>query len=217
MSMPRPQRSDRDRQSRSERFARSLARLAGREAAGEPPPDGAATPGRPPDRAALATLRRGLGKAPGTVAAVNQYVVPYLPPEPSPNDDAYYLVAALFGWHPWAPWNRERGRWRSNLGVSFAWAAHAKPGEPDRSAGIQRRFIALLSADRADLDSHLRHAVQRFASHEVPVDWALLLDDILAWDAADRRVQRRWARAYWGAAPDAEEAPDSGQPAVASV
>lgn len=204
MSMPPPSNPP-TRSSNSERFAAALAKLAGRNQTGQPLAGPTAASGPGPDRAALATLRRGLGKPPGAVAAINQYVVPYLPPERPYGDDAYYLVAALFGWHPAAPWNRPRGRWQSNLGASFAWALGVAP---KRAEGISRRFIALLNADADDLGSHLRHAARLFADHEVPVDWAQLVDDVIWWDAAGRPVQRRWARSFYAARPDGDAMTD---------
>src|SRR5436190_6501763 len=75
-------------------------------------------------RAALAGLRRGLGRAPGTVAEVEPHVAPFLPERPSWRDDAYYLVASLFAVYPAGSWKRAEGeRGLSNLGASFAWLA----------------------------------------------------------------------------------------------
>lgn len=140
------------------------------------------------DRAALAALRRGVGKPPGAVAEMNRYVVPWLPTSPW-ADDAYYQVAALFALHG-ESWRGERDRWRSNLGASFA-----RLGD---DAGAERRFVALLNAHRDDLMAHVRRAVTLLRARDVAVDWGQLLRDILAWDHPERWVQRRWARAYWG-------------------
>ena len=63
---------------------------------------------------------------------------------------------------------------------------------------VDRRFTVLLGANREDLPQHLRHAVSLLKSKDVPVDWARLLDDLKWWDDDDRRVQRRWAKAFWG-------------------
>ena len=52
------------------------------------------------DRGALASLRRGLGRPPGTVADMYRYVVRWLPDDaPRWREDAYYLIAALFAYH----------------------------------------------------------------------------------------------------------------------
>jgi len=53
------------------------------------------------DRAALAALRRGLGQPPGTVASMYPYVVRWLGDDTPPwQEAAYYLIAALFAYHP---------------------------------------------------------------------------------------------------------------------
>lgn len=147
------------------------------------------------DRGALAALRRGLGQPPGTVAAMYPYVVPWLPAEARPwQEAAYYLVAALFALHP-APGGV------GNLGYSFRLAERQEPGErgaDERASANERRFVALLAAHPDDLPDRLRQAISFLASKEVPVNWHQLFRDIARWADASRRVQNEWARAYWG-------------------
>jgi CRISPR system Cascade subunit CasB len=152
------------------------------------------------NRAALAALRRGLGKPPGTTPEMYPYVVPLAPER---GDDAYYLVAALFAWHP-SPWHGT-GR-SSNLGASMAHVARESGSE-----SIERRFVAMLNAPSEDLPEHLRHAVGLCRAHEVPVNWLQLLRDLQRWDMAGsgyRQVQRRWAGSFWNATPAEAAATD---------
>lgn len=148
------------------------------------------------DRAALATLRRALGKAPGE--SIEAYPIVYralggadLPPW---AEEPYFIVAPLFALYPEGGWPGEAkpGQPR-NLGVSFARLAQSVD-----SGSIEKRFQALLDSRRRELPERLRHAVSLLRAHEAPIDWLQLLRDLRAWDADDRRVQRRWARAYWG-------------------
>jgi CRISPR system Cascade subunit CasB len=140
------------------------------------------------DRGALAALRRGLGQSPGTVAGMYRYVVPWLPDDvPSWLEDAYYLVAALFAYHP------DAGG-AGNMGDHFA---RARGPQGDDTA-IERRFTALLAAHPDDLGFYLRQAVSFLKSKEVPVNWHQLLSDVLGWGHPGRYVQRRWASAFWG-------------------
>jgi len=142
------------------------------------------------NRGALAALRRGLGQPPGTVADMYRYVVPWLSDDARPwREDAHYLIAALFAYHP-----KEGGT--GNLGDHFACAR--KP-RGDNTA-IERRFTALLAAHPDDLPSYLRQAVSFLKSKEVPVNWHQLLSDVMAWGHPDLRdrVQKDWARAFWG-------------------
>lgn len=140
------------------------------------------------DRGALAALRRGLGQPPGTVADMYRYVVPWLSDETPPlRETAYYLIAALFAYHPDAGGT-------GNMGRHFARTCDP---QGDNSA-IERRFTALLAAHPDDLDFYLRQAISFLKSKEVPVNWHQLLSDVLAWDHPDRYVQQQWARAFWG-------------------
>jgi CRISPR system Cascade subunit CasB len=183
------------------RFAEHLASLAGRE-------DGDA-------RAALAALRRGLGKEPGEAAEAARYVFPWLRRDALPQQvDAYFQVAALFATHQ-LPWHRGENDRTLNLGGSFR--RLAGPAGSDEDAGAERRFVALLNAHPDELDRHLRHAVSLLKAHEVPIDWAQLLRDVQEWTYEGRPVQLDWARAFWGGGPASDDANDSGQDGVASA
>jgi len=154
-------------------------------------------------RAALAGLRRGQGKAPGTVTEMYSLVVPKLrDAEPweqqSWVDTTYFLIAALFAGHRWSRENIEPDSFKethSSLGASFR--AFERTVEADGHAvsdSTEKRFAALLESDQNALPNHLRYAVNLL--DDTPIDWATLLDDILRWDA-EKRTQLRWAKAYW--------------------
>lgn len=170
-----------------ERLVRGLERLAERE-----------------DRAALAALRRGLGKAPGEVAIVFPVLVPLLPEgwlRPW-HEQVAYLIPSLFALHP-ASWRGDGdGRWQRNFGASLRQLA-----DQVDSAGPERRFLALLDADADNVGDHLRGLVALLANAKspVPVDWRQLTRDLLDWGRPDRPVQRRWADAFWPRVVEAEE------------
>jgi len=151
------------------------------------------------NRAALAALRRGLGKRPGAAPEMFPYVVPWLPAEVSAwDEEAFYLVGAAFAAHQiaWPAEGTPAGP--TNLGASFARLAKQM-----ESASVERRFVAMLNCRREDLPAHLRHAVSLLRAREVPIDWARLLRDIRRWQRPDRGVQREWAAAFWAADPAA--------------
>jgi CRISPR system Cascade subunit CasB len=158
------------------------------------------------DRAPLAALRRGLGKEPAEASDMYPYVVRWLPPGAAPwEENAYYLIAALFALHQ-GSWPEGDGASReTNLGASLRRLAGRS-----ESAGVEPRFVALLNSHVDDLPEHLRRVVALLKAYEVPVDWAQLLRDVQEWNLPRRRVQRAWARAYWGGtmaeAGDAEPA-----------
>jgi len=136
------------------------------------------------DRAALAALRRGLGKAPGTAPEMYRYIVPLLPEKTYRfQETAFYLIASLFASHPVSI---QKG----NLGNHLAQAR----GE-NNAAALERRFTALLSAHPDDLPNYLRQTISLLKSKEVPVNWDQLLKDLLWWNDQTRK---RWATAFWG-------------------
>jgi CRISPR system Cascade subunit CasB len=150
-----------------------------------------------PDRAALAALRRGLGKQPGTVPEMYHHVEPYLGGASKDKADAAYVVASLFGIHP-VPW-RQPSNPPKNL--SFGWTLRGirfrENGSEDE--GVTRRFVAALNSDREALPTHLRHlfSLLRVRQPSAPVNWERLFTDLVIWDAPGRYAQRRWAEGFW--------------------
>jgi len=141
---------------------------------------------------AMAALRRGLGKPPGTVADVHPYVLRWIGNVPDDRrENAFYIVASLFAlWH-----QGKEGQFRNapgNLGASLGQLK-------DESDSTEKRFVAMLNSHIDDLSDRLRHAVSLLAKHNTPVaiDWAQLVDDLQRWDSDYRSVQRKWARGFW--------------------
>lgn len=144
------------------------------------------------DRATLAALRRGLGKEAGTAWECYPFVMRLNPPAYA--ERAFFIVASLFSLHSKASWHNDQQQ--TNFGASLSILKN-KNAESD---SVERRFVALLNADREDLPTHLRHAVSLLKTNEIMlVDWATLLNDLIYWNDENRRVQRRWSRAFWGA------------------
>jgi CRISPR system Cascade subunit CasB len=152
------------------RFIDELTKLA---AARNPSDAGALPRSRaiPPGhaRATLASLRRALGKAPAAAVEAYPFVTPLLPPlqtvhnheRDEMNEALYYLVASLFALHP-HNWQSEKDAlWRTNFGASMA---RLIVQSPERSAGVERRFVALLNAPLAELGDHMRHAISLLKS-----------------------------------------------------
>lgn len=152
------------------------------------------TPARKPNRAALAALRRGLGKRPGEVAEMFPYVIPWCSHLSEQRQDDYFLVAALFAQHQGAsgPNPVSADPLRNNLGASFRLVA-----DRSGSSSIEKRFLAVLSASRDELDDHLRHTISLMRAHNVGIEWVQLLRDLSGWNSPTRYIQRRWAQGYW--------------------
>ncbi len=155
------------------------------------------------DRAALAHLRRGLGKPPGTAPEVFPIIVPWTHTMRDWDADIYYLVGALFGSHPM---NTDEGNFGDTCRtVHRQRRAERGSGEDEGVDSLETRFVALLNAHLDDLQWHLRHAVDLAEGAEVPVNWAELLYDLSYWTHPDRFVQRRWANSYWAGRSAADE------------
>lgn len=147
------------------------------------------------DRAALAALRRGLGKPPGAAAEMFPVLVPLLGDQPlwSWDEQCAYGVASLYALHVASGRGEGTIRHSGNLGASLNQLAKAT-----ESDGPERRFVALLNSDRKDMFEHLRSIVSLLKAHDIGIDWFALTSDVLRWDLPDRRVQRRWATEFWG-------------------
>jgi CRISPR system Cascade subunit CasB len=50
------------------------------------------------------------------------------------------------------------------------------------------------------LHYYVRQIVALLKSHDIPVNWNRLFEDISFWEHPERRVQKRWARSFWGSA-----------------
>ncbi|MCP4668868.1 MAG: type I-E CRISPR-associated protein Cse2/CasB [Deltaproteobacteria bacterium] len=138
------------------------------------------------DRAALAKLRRGLGKTSRNVEIpvdMFPYVVPFLPKKRE-MQQIYFLIASLFGFH-WE--TTDDSNW--TMGKVF----RRLPENDTR----EKRFKALLSAEGEALHYHLRQAISLAKSKEVPINYGLLLRHLYGWSHPDRWVQLRWAKDFW--------------------
>lgn len=145
------------------------------------------------DRAALARLRRGLGKPPGADVASYPDVVPFIPDRDLAPQRSwpYFVVAALFAAHP---------RHHADAG-NFGASVRRLPASPTRDG----RFKALLNAHEDELGAHLRQLVRQLESQGIAIDWVSLLGDLRWWSHGEQRVQQRWARAFWGSADEDDE------------
>lgn len=144
------------------------------------------------DRAALAALRRGLGRPPGEAPELYPHVAKYFPQETSSRnyENAMFTVAALFGMFP---------NHRAGAGTPFKVLRQTLGERADTRDSTERRVLSVLNADTEALPTHLRHLFALIRSHgpERHLDFGLLLRHINQWDHPDRWVQRRWAQDWW--------------------
>jgi CRISPR system Cascade subunit CasB len=142
----------------------------------------------PKNRAALADLRSGLGRS-GMEPRMLPHVAPFMPLDRPWERRGWLLVASLYGIHPLH---------REQRGDSLAKAWRTLIRQSNHPESQEKRFIALLDAEPAELGHHLRQAVSLLRSKEHPLDYGRLLDHVLSWGHYERWVQRRWAAEFWG-------------------
>jgi CRISPR system Cascade subunit CasB len=101
--------------------------------------------------------------------------------------ETYFLVATLYARH-------------DRLGGNGNFA-HSMSQIVNRGANrdsVSRRLAIIIDSHRLELPFRLRQAVGLVKSFDHPVDWCWLLDDLLRWDDPSRRVQKAWAKTYFG-------------------
>lgn len=142
------------------------------------------------DRGALAALRSGLGKPPGSAVRMLPLVAPFLESDHGPRFQAAFVIASLFAMHPV---HAEAG----SLGASLRRAVRDKHNDQ----GVEARLVAALDADPEDLPRHLQGLISLCQSANAPVDWHALywdLCDLLGdQEGAREQVRVRWARDFW--------------------
>ena len=144
------------------------------------------------DTAALAKLRRGLGKSKGK-PEMYPYVVKFIE-DGWKADERAFLVASLFAFHP------DPAPESVSMGHVFAGIQRVQ-----QTDSIEKRFVRLLEADLEDLGHHLRQAIALAKSKQVTVNYHNLIHDLKYWDHDERFVQLAWARDFWG--PNSDEHP----------
>ncbi len=160
-----------------------------------------------PQKAALANLRRGVGRMPGDLPAIWGIFLQDLPPElesktgaPTRAEWAIYLALTLYALHqqghalPGDNMNREGARF------GFAVRQLVKPGEQPQDSSILRRFNALATAaSMREGAQHLRGIVQLLRADGIPLDYAQLAADLYDWQSlsAAPRVRLQWGQDYY--------------------
>jgi CRISPR system Cascade subunit CasB len=140
-------------------------------------------------RPARAALRRSLAFPPGAYPKAMPYVEPFVREE-GWKREAHYLVAALYALKDGA---HQEGR-------TLARALKEKARESD---SVEKRFLALLDADRDQIAFRLRQAV---ALVEGGLDFAQLLADLEVWfNSEGLWVRARWAKEFYGTEASEEE------------
>ncbi|MET9409099.1 type I-E CRISPR-associated protein Cse2/CasB [Streptomyces sp. NPDC002935] len=90
-------------------------------------------------------------------------------------------------------------RYGASLGTAFALAVIGGPGRDRdmRQSTAESRLNLLTRQSANGLHRHLPASVRYLRDLDVPIDWAQLLDDLIAWPVHSGRISRRWLQDYY--------------------
>ncbi|SDM82771.1 type I-E CRISPR-associated protein Cse2/CasB [Allokutzneria albata] len=161
---------------------------------------------RSADVAALARLRRAVGKPVGSIGDVLQHTThehfagPDAGDEATPAERAAHIAMTLYAVHQQSQNQRMHQR---GWGIGRAMRA-LHPEEPAAPNAVLHRFQRLGTSDSLDeLTHHARGVVQLLRAAQIPLDYALLTDELLTWQrpGGAARVRLRWGREFYRTTP----------------
>lgn len=170
-------------------------------------------------RAALASLRKAVSLAPGELPEAWSLTAVPLPEHvgdsPTWEETAVHTALTLYAVHQQS---RTQGMFCPERGLGHAARELIGPtGEENPSA--RARFNALVtSATTTELRHHLRSLVSQLRARSIPLDHAMLADDLVDFQrpGGARTVRLRWARQY-AHLPAADKAAPAAAPTSASA
>jgi CRISPR system Cascade subunit CasB len=163
-------------------------------------------------RAALANLRRGIGKAPGSIPSVWEWTLSDLPDqvlsqsgEPTYGEWAIHTAMTLYAFHQQGKDIRtaNMNTSKSLLGQGIRKLALARmkgQGEQEEDQGVVRRFQAIVTSNSmSELSSHLKGIVQLLKAADIPLDYSRLAVDLYEFQYPQNRnkVRLRWGQEYY--------------------
>ena len=168
-----------------------------------------------PQKAALANLRRGVGRVPGELPELWGEFLLDFPQEleskigvPTRAEWAVYLALTLYALHQQGRDVRREPMHRKDQTLGQAVRRLVKPGEDPQDAAVLRRFQALTSAaSMREVSQHLRGIIQILRSEGIALDYVRLAADLydLQFPEASQRVRLRWGQDYYRTPTDAEQ------------
>ncbi|MDO4564490.1 MAG: type I-E CRISPR-associated protein Cse2/CasB [Clostridia bacterium] len=155
-------------------------------------------------RAALANLRRGIGREPGSIPELWGLTLEGMPAElysqngvPTRGEWAVYIALTMFALHQQG---KDLKRSPMNCKDISLGRAVRKLVEGDDEKRVKRRFDKVVTADSPqELSHHLRGLVQLFKSKDIPLDYAQLSADLFLFQFESPRdtVRLRWAQDFY--------------------
>ena len=156
-------------------------------------------------RAVLAKLRRGIDKPPGSMPELWPITLDGLPDVltgktggPTKGEWAVYTALTMFALHQQS--KDMKGKPMHRDGESLGVSVRRLAKEENAEARIKRRFDAVATADSPEeIANHLRGLIQLLKSEDIPLDYAMLAEDLFVFQFPEGRdgVRLRWGRDFY--------------------
>ena len=160
-----------------------------------------------PRKAALANLRRGVGRAPGDLPELWGTFLRDMPEEwksktgdPTKAEWAIYLSLTFYALHQQGHTLPGDSMDRQGVGLGQAVRSLVPSKEDPADSSIQKRFNALATATQPrEIAQHLRGIIQLLRAAGIPLNYAQLAEDLLYLQFPDSasRVRLRWGQDFY--------------------
>lgn len=155
-------------------------------------------------KAALAHLKNAIGKPPGSVANISEYVIEGVPGKaygdaPTNQEIATHYAMTLYAFHQQG---KTESMHRSGISLGAAIARFEMqtnhPADEKKSSIRTRMDAVTLSNGSASIASTLRGIVGQLKSKDIPLDYGRLAEDIcsLLYEKRNAKVPLYWGRSY---------------------
>ncbi len=157
-------------------------------------------------RAALANLRRGVGRRPGEMPQLYGELLQDMPEEmyaagdkPSYAEWAVYLALTLYALHQQGKDLKADNMNREGVSLGGA-ASRLASDQEDRERIWKRFYIVASSEDMQEMSYHLRSLVKLLRDSDIPMDYPRLAKDLylyqLSYESADH-VRLIWGQDFY--------------------
>lgn len=148
----------------------------------------------PSSRAALAKLRRGAGKAPGSVPEIWDMTIGALTENAGEfKETAVHIALTLFAMH-------RQGTEVSGQNNGTLGAAVSRLKNGDNNDAVTRRFNSAVTSDTVvELSVHTRSLVQLLKSKGIDMDYPKFAEELYFWQFESKKEEicLKWGRDYW--------------------
>ena len=166
--------------------------------------------------AALAKLRRGIGKSPGAIPEIWDLTLDGLPEAflsrdgiPTKGEWAIHTALTLYALHQQG--KNPNYEIMNRDGVKLGNAVRALVKSDEDETRVKRRFDAVATSNSfEELTHHLRGLVQLLKVGGIPLDYSNLSEDLYFFQVPERRdsVRLKWGQDYYSSKSRKEEEND---------